>query len=309
MLLIWTNGLHAATLQGIEVKTIEGGRICVHLCLSEPIEEPKSFSIDNPSRIILDLPDVENGLSKEDSRQNIDVTPLKKIIVADSGSRTRIVLDLVETIPYTVEGEGTDVNIILAGALPSSPASTEPFIAQAQFSPDLKIGRHQIDNIDFRRGEKGAGRIIVDLSDPNISIDLKEENNLIKLRFLNAHLPHELRCKMDVTDFGTPITKINTIREGNDTIMTVYIEGYSENIAYQADRQFTLEVRALTKEEKAALQEKTFNYTGERLSLNFQNIEVRAVLQLIADFTGLNIVTSDSVSGNLTLRLKNVPLG
>lgn len=307
LLLFGAMGVHAAMIQSMEINEIEGNRICVHLCLNEPVQMPISFSTDNPARIIVDLPNVQNGLSKEQSRPIIDIRPLKKVTVVDSGNRTRLVLNLSETVPFTLETNDNDVFIILSGALPSSPAMTEPFRAQAQFSPELKIGRHRLEGIDFRRGEEGQGRVIVDLSDPNISIDLKEEKNIIKLRFINAHLPPALCRKLDVVDFGTPITMINTIRENNDTVMTVEVKGYSENIAYQADRCFTLEVRSLTKEEKQALQEKTFKYTGERLSLNFQNIEIRAVLQLIADFTGLNIVTSDTVTGSLTLRLKNVP--
>lgn len=307
LLLLWAACPQAATLQCMEIDEIEGGRICVHLCLSEPIELPNSFSTDNPSRIIVDLPNVQNGLSREQSRLKMEIGPLQKVAVVDSGNRSRLVLNLTETVPFVVETNENDVFVLLSGPMPSSPASTEPFRAQAQFSPAIKMGRHRLEGIDFRRGEKGEGRVIVDLSDPNISIDLKEEKEVIKLRFANAHLPPELCRKLDVTDFGTPITMINTIREGNDTVMTVHVKGFSENIAYQADNRFTLEVRSLTKEEKQALQEKTFKYTGERLSLNFQNIEVRAVLQLIADFTGLNVVTSDTVSGSLTLRLKNVP--
>lgn len=306
-LLSWVATLQAAILQNMEINDIEGNRICVHLCLSEPIDMPNSFSTDNPSRIIVDLPNVRNEIPREAARLKMEIGPLRKVSVVDSGDRTRVVLNLTEMLPFTVENEGKDIFIILSGSLPSSPATTEPFRAQAQFSPMLKIGRHRLEGIDFRRGEKGEGRILVDLGDPNVSIDMKEEKDIIKLRFINAHLPPELCRKLDVVDFGTPITTINIIHDKNDTVMTVHVKGYSENIAYQADRCFTLEVRSLTKEEKQALQEKTFKYTGERLSLNFQNIEVRAVLQLIADFTGLNVVTSDTVGGSLTLRLKNVP--
>lgn len=307
LLLSWATCLHAATLKNMQVNAIEGNRICIQLTMSEPISAPKSFSIDNPSRIILDFPGVSNGLTREQARPPINVGVLQKIAAVESGNRTRVVMDLKETVPFSVETQGNDIIVVLSGTLPSTKTATEPFRGQVYTRATHVPGGHKLKSIDFRRGSHGEGRVIIDMSDPNIPIDLKEETNLVRLRFSEAQLPSELQRKLDVTDFGTPVTMVNTIREGNDVIMTIQLSGYSENIAYQADRRFTLEVRPLTKEEKADIQAKTFKYTGERLSLNFQDIEVRAVLQLIADFTSLNIVTSDSVTGSVTLRLKNVP--
>lgn len=308
VLLLWITSVQAATLEKMEVKAIEGNRTAICLTMSEPIGLPKSFSIDNPSKIILDFPGVTNGLSREQSRPKLEMGALYQVVVADSGKRTRVVINLRETVPFVVDAQGNTISVILSGTLPSSDAISEPFtIQRSPQAPVTKSSGHCIENIDFRRSETGQGRVVIDMSDPNISIDLKEEKDEIVLRFEGTSISSDMIRKLDVTDFGTPVTMVNTIRDGNDVVMRVHVLGYSENIAYQAEKQFTLEVRALTKEEKAELQEKTFKYTGERLSLNFQNIEVRAVLQLIADFTGLNIVTSDTVVGNLTLRLKNVP--
>jgi type IV pilus assembly protein PilQ len=307
LLLSWVTCLYAQTLTNMQVNAVEGNRICIQLTMSEPVEPPKSFATDNPSRIILDFPGVSNGLSREQARPPITVGVLNKIAAVQSGERTRVVIDLKETVPFSVETQGNDIVILLSGTLPSTKPPSEPFRGQV-YTPAADVpGGHKLCSIDFRRGPKGEGRVIIDMNDPNIPIDLKEEAHFVRLRFADTLLPPELQHKLDVTDFGTPVTTVNTIREGKDIIMTIQVAGFSENIAYQADKRFTLEVRPLTKEEKEDIQSKTFKYTGERLSLNFQDIEVRAVLQLIADFTGLNIVTSDTVTGSVTLRLKNVP--
>lgn len=309
LLLSCMNQGFASTLQELQVNAIEGNRLCINLHFNEPVEAPKSFSTDNPSRVILDFPGITNGLSREQARQTLDVGLLNKIAVVESGNRTRVVMDLKETVPFTVETNGNDVVVVMSNNLPPTRNTAEPFRGQVYSSrPEVEtLGGNKLSAVDFRRGTKGEGRLIIDLNHPNIPIDMKEETNLVRLRFSDTQLPAEFQRKLDVTDFGTPVTLVNILRQGKDIEMTVDLTGYSENIAYQADKRFTLEVRPLTKEAKDEMLAKTFKYTGERLSLNFQDIEVRAVLQLIADFTGLNIVASDSVSGSVTLRLKNVP--
>lgn len=303
--------LASPKIQQIQMTKLDGNRIRLHLHLNEPVPAPKSFAIDNPAKICLDFPKVENGLSRADSRLEYDVGILKRVNVVESSDKTRVVIDLNENIPFEVQMKGKEVYVTLAGggALPS-PTSAEPFHGQVYETKKTykhKPARFCLTNIDFRRGSQGEGRVVIDLSDPNIPIDLKEEAQRIRIRFAGADLPPQLHHKLDVTDFGTPVTSINTTNYGTDVEMSIQINGTSENIAYQADKKFTVEVRPLSKEEKNQLQSKTFKYTGEKLSLNFQDIEVRAVLQLIADFTGLNIVTSDTVNGNVTLRLRNVP--
>lgn len=299
----------AAVLQDLDVRTLEGNRICLHLRFNEAMGAPKSFAIDNPSRIVLDFPGVQNGLSRDKSRMTLNLGVLQKVAVVDSGSRTRVVMDIKEAMPFTVESQGKEILVILSGNIPLPRQVAEPFHGQIHApSPKQRVSsENNIKAIDFHRGTQGEGRVIIDLNHPNVPIDMKEETNMIRLRFKNTHLPSSLQRKLDVVDFGSPVTFINTLRQGEDVEMTIQFTGYSENMAYQADKRFTLEVRPLSKDEKDAILSKTFKYTGERLSLNFQDIEVRAVLQLIADFTGLNVVTSDTVAGSVTLRLKNVP--
>jgi type IV pilus assembly protein PilQ len=311
-MLISTQVVANPKLQQIQMTTLDGNRIRLHLHLSAPIAPPKSFAIDSPTRICLDFPGVINGLSRANSRPEFNVGVLKGLHVVESAGKTRVVVDLLENVPFEVSGNGTEVYLTLAGggALPSPTSAAEPFHGQVYKTKNLatlKPARFCLTAIDFRRGTQGEGRVVIDLNDPNIPIDLKEEAQKIRIRFAGAELPANLQHKLDVTDFGTPVTTINTTHHGSDVEMVIQINGTSENIAYQADKKFTVEVRPLSKEEKSQLQSKTFKYTGEKLSLNFQDIEVRAVLQLIADFTGLNIVTSDTVNGNVTLRLRNVP--
>ncbi|MGE4348131.1 MAG: type IV pilus secretin PilQ [Candidatus Berkiella sp.] len=295
---------YALQLRAVQVSSIEGNRIKVNLKLSHPITEPKNFAIENPAKIVLDLPGVKNGLASDAARAEYNLGAVRRVSVVEADNRTRVVIDLNESVPYQMSVEGSDVNIVIAAGIPAA-QSTDPFSGHA-FAKKI-AGQFSINNIDFRRGAQSDGRVMVDLSHQNVAIELKEEGSQIRVRFANAHLPAQLQRKLDVTDFGTPVVSVNSIQQGADVEMTIKMEGYAEHIAYQADNRFTIEVRPLTKQEKDALKEKAFEYTGERLSLNFQDIEVRAVLQLIADFTGLNIVSSDTVRGSVTLRLKNVP--
>lgn len=299
----------AATLKNLDVHSLEGNRYCLRLSLTGPVSDPKNFAMDSPARVIVDLPNVKNGLSKAKSRSNFDIGVLNKVLVAESHERTRVVIDLNELVPYEVVSEGSDVMVIFDGALPSDAIKFEKFRDNNSKAQPGSTGHcdYSVKYIDFRRGAKGEGLVVIDLSQSNMPIDYKEMGSQIRLRFKNAQLPKALQKKYDVMDFGTPVTFVNAIQVGNEVELVIQIAGNSENIAYQTDKQFTVEVRPLTAIEKKQLEAKNFEYTGERLSLNFQDIEVRAVLQLIAEFTGLNIVTSDSVTGTVTLRLHNVP--
>lgn len=301
------NGVSANSmrLNSAQVSAIDGNRIKVSLKLSHPITTPKNFAIDNPAKIVLDFPGVKNGLTPELSRTEYNIGAVRRINVVESGNRTRVVIDLNEAVPYELSTEGNEVNVIIASGIPAVQAG-DPFRVQ-NVNNRAVAGQFSIKNIDFRKGTQSTGRVIVDLSQQNVAIDLKEEGSQIRVRFINGHLPSHLQRKLDVTDFGSPVISVNTIQQGKDVEMIIKIDGYAETMAYQADNRFTIEVRPLTKAEKDEKKAKEFEYTGERLSLNFQDIEVRSVLQLIADFTGLNIVSSDTVRGNVTLRLKNVP--
>lgn len=303
--------LVAGTIKDLQVVAVDGNRICLKLTFDGKVNAPKSFATENPARVVLDFQDTKNGLPRDKARSDLNKGMVKRVAVVEANDRTRVVIDLKEPVPFDVKMEGKDAIVVMGGGLPPTQSSSDPFHGQVhnvQESPRVGCNNQfALKGIDFHRGKEGEGRVVIDLNHTNIPIDLKEEGQTIRVRFSGAQLPRELQNKLDVTDFGTPVSSVNTVQKGQDVEMTIQMSGFFENIAYQADKRFTIEVKPLTKDEKEKLQAKNFKYTGERLSLNFQDIEVRAVLQLIADFTGLNLVTSDSVTGNVTLRLRNVP--
>ena len=274
----------------------------IKLQLSEPARaEPLSFTIDNPARIALDLPGV--ALNLDERSKAIGVGNAESVTAVETADRTRVVINLAQLVPYDMTVEGN----ILAVTLEGTPANIEAdIVGGAATLPGTARGA-QINDIDFRRGEAGEARIIINLSHPDIGINITEQGETVIVDFAETSLPEALDRKLDVVDFATPAREIDTFPQGNGTRMIVRPTGLFEHLAYQSDNIFTLELRPLTEEEEEAIKKDKFGYTGERLSLNFQNIEVRAVLQLIADFTEKNLVASDTVGGNVTLRLKNVP--
>jgi len=294
-------GLAAATsLDGIDVTALPGDRVQLRLQLSEPpAEAPLSFTIDNPARIALDFPGA--GLNLQQKSQTIGVGAAQSVSAVEAAGRTRVVLNLVQLVPYDVELQGNEVVVTLQSA-PALVTDQPEAVTMPGTAADAGI-----EDIDFRRGGSGEGKVIVDLSDPAIGVNINQEGEKIVVDFINTSLPEQLDRKLDVTDFATPVREVDTFAFGNGVRMVVTPSGTYEHLAYQSDDIFTLELRPLTPAEQERLERERVGYTGERLSLNFQNIEVRAVLQLIADFTGLNMVASDTVSGNVTLRLKNVP--
>ncbi len=307
-LLVIVSPLYAgARIESMQLVSTDTGGVRLKLMMNAPVDAPKSFVIEQPTKICLDFPGVKNGLSREKSRPEYNTGVVKRVTVIEGGGKTRVVLDLSESVPFDVKMVGKEAIINLAPGIPARQASTDPFKGQLSAQATTTPRGFSLTNIDFRRGSEGEGRVVIDLSSTQIPVDMKEEGDKIRIRFSNTQLPARLQHKLDVTDFGTPVVSVNTISQGKDVEMIIQNSGFSENIAYQADKRFTVDVRPITQDAKEQLQKKTFKYTGERLSLNFQDIEVRAVLQLIADFTGLNIVTSDSVTGNVTLRLRNVP--
>jgi type IV pilus assembly protein PilQ len=294
-----TEGL---TLEDISFTSLPGDQVEVRMQLSGPPSgEPISFTIDNPARIAIDFPGT--NLNVAHKSQTIGVGSTQSVSAVEAGGRTRVVFNLVQLVPYDIEVEGNTVIVTLDG----SPAdvSTE-VIAAAATMPGAAAGA-TINEIDFRRGALGEGQIIVNLSDPAVGINIQEEGDKIVVDFVDTALPDNLNRKLDVIDFATPVREIDTAPYGNGTRMIISPVGFYEHLAYQSDNVFTVELKPLTEAEEEEAKKEKFGYTGERLSLNFQSIEVRAVLQLIADFTGLNMVASDTVTGNVTLRLKNVP--
>ncbi len=303
MLLIILGGPGAATaasLDNIDFASLPGGRVQLRLKLSQPpTQAPLSFTIDNPARIAIDLPNTQ--LKMREKSKTIGVGLARSVSAAEAAGRTRVVVNLAHMVPYDIKLQGTDILVSLNASAASKDDALPLPLGQAP------TRGASIQNIDFRRGEHGQGQVIVALSDPAIGIDVREEGGKIIVDFADTWLPDTLDRKLDVTDFATPVTEIDTVRHGGGARMVISPTGTYEHVAYQAENQLTIEVRPLTKQEDEQLKKDKFGYTGERLSLNFQEIEVRAVLQLIADFTGLNLVAADTVTGTVTLRLKNVP--
>ncbi len=293
---------HAAdnSLQSVDFTGLPGNKAQITLTLSKPAPAPLSFTIDNPARIALDFPDTSNAL--EQRSQRIGVGMVESLTAVEAQGRTRVVFNLVDMVPYEAHAEGNKIILTVQNA-GGSLSEAQAVAAQATGSS----GASKIGNIDFRRGEDGQGRVMVTLSDPSIPVDMQQEGDKVVVDFYRASLPQELERRLDVLDFATPVKTIDTYTKGDNVHMVITPMGEYEYIAYQSDNLFTIEVRELTREEVEEKQKDEFGYSGERLSLNFQDIEVRSVLQLIADFTGLNVVVSDTVGGSLTLRLKNVP--
>ncbi len=292
------------TLQEITYAGLPGNRVQVTLTMSQAVANPASFTIDNPARIAFDLPATKSGLSKRS--QSIGIGPASSVTAIEVKGRTRVVLNLDKMVPYQTRADGNKIVVLLGSAESTQMASAQtpvPLSSSGRMASSSKA----INNIDFRRGDNGEGRVIVALTDPDIAVDMRQESGKVVVEFKGATISEELQRRLDVTDFATPVKLIDTRSQRNGVRIEISALGEYEHLAYQSDDQFTIEVRETTKEEKEARQKDEFGYTGERLSLNFQDIEVRSVLQLLADFTGSNIVVSDTVTGSLTLRMKNVP--
>jgi type IV pilus assembly protein PilQ len=291
--------VYAVTLDDVSFASLPGDRVQIKMTLSEPLAaEPLNFTIDNPARIALDFPAVELNLPR--SSQAIGLGMANSLNAVEAGGRTRVVINLTRSVTYDMQVEGATVVLNLDSGVASSESAKQNTMTGSSASA--------IENIDFRRGNSGEGRIIVELSDASIPVDLGSESGKIVVEYIDTQLPANLDRKLDVIDFATPVKEIDTKASGNNVRMTIStVSDDYEHLAYQSENLYTIEFKPLSKEELEQQKKDKFGFTGERLSLNFQNIEVRAVLQLIADFTGLNMVTSDSVGGNVTLRLKNVP--
>ncbi|MFQ5488757.1 MAG: type IV pilus secretin PilQ, partial [Gammaproteobacteria bacterium] len=294
-------------LDDIDFSALPGNRVQIRLHFSgdAPPDKPLSFTIDNPARIALDFPQTSSKVPK---RLNIGVGAVRSLNAIQARRRTRVVLNLDRMVPYETRVEGNDLYLVLGSATPTAMAEEKAVPVFPAEKPGASAqGTANIENIDFHRGPNGEGRVMVTLSDPSIAVNVQQVANRVIVDFIGANLPGKLEQRMDVTDFATPVTLIDSFRKDGNVRLVVENAGKFEHLAYQSDALFTLEVKPVTPEEQAQARLKQPEYTGAKLSLNFQDIEIRAVLQLIADFTGMNLVTSDSVQGNVTLRLKNVP--
>ncbi len=285
-------------LQSVDVQPLPGQQVQVTMRLSGPAPQPLSFTIDNPARISFDLPNTTLAMASK--RIDVHAAGVDTIVAAETKDRTRLVLNLDKLVPYDTRVVGNNIVVMLGGASAATAA-----VAPAAAAPLATSGARELRAIDFRRSSDGAGRVMVKLSDPHIHINLHQVGNQVVVDFSDASVPANLMRRYDATDYGTPVSGFDVTRVGNGSRISISANGDFEQLAYQSDDQYVVEVSP--KRRVANAQEEKPVYSGERLTLNFQDIETRAVLQLLADASGQNIVVSDSVSGNVTLRLQNVP--
>lgn len=285
-----------AAVEGISFTALPGDQVELRVALSEQVPEPRTFTTERPPRIVFDFPGVASRI--EQPTTAVGVGMLRSVSTVEAMGRTRLVLNLVQPVSYDARMSGNELRVTLGTG--GAPAAVQPVAAAA--APGAGQG---VTNVDFRRGPGGSGQVIVAFDGAPPAADIRQEGGDIIVEFAGARLPDRLVRRLDVRDFATPVESVDTLTRDNRVIMMIAAKGDYEHFAYQADDLFTVEVRPLTQEEVEAARKDV--YTGERLSLNFQDIEVRAVLQLLADFTDLNIVASDSVTGSITLRLKDVP--
>ena len=284
----------------------QGGTDIVRVELSEPLASvPAGFVVQAPPRVAIDLPGVTNSSGK--SSIEVNQGNVRSVSVASSGDRTRLVLNLKVPSSYHAEIQGKSLLISLdSGASPAVATTATPAAAaDSHFANSQNADILDLRDIDFRRGADGAGRIVVNLANTQVGVDLKQQGKDLVVDFLRSSVPARLRRRLDVTDFGTPVQTITTTQAGDHVHMVISPTGAWEHSAYQTDNQFVLEVRPAKSDPNKLVPGQ--GYTGQRLSLNFQSIEIRALLQIIADFSDFNVVTSDSVTGTVTLRLKDVP--
>ncbi len=295
----------ANSLDALSVSKASSGRTVIKFTLKAPLPNPPAgFAIANPPRIALDFPDTGNGLGK--TVQDIGDPALRSVNVVQAGNRTRVVFNLNKPQSYETQIEGNTVLVTLSDQPSAAAAAEAPVVSRFAEARPGEVA-HTLRDVDFRRGRNGEGRIIVDLSDNSTGIDIRQQGRTLVVDFLKTAVPRNLERRLDVADFATPVATIDTFGQGGNARIVIEPRGLWEHSAYQADNRFILEIKPVQEDPNKLTQGTRQGFKGEKLSLNFQNVEVRAVLQVIADFTGLNIITSDTVTGSLTLRLKDIP--
>jgi type IV pilus assembly protein PilQ len=292
-------GADALKLESVDVQTLSSNQVQLKLHLSGPAPEPLPFTIDKPARIAFDLPNTVLALPS----RRIDVRSggVDSVLAAEANGRSRLVINVDQLLPYTTKVDGNTI-VVTLGRQPGD-ALANAVTRGASSSSAANVER-SIKTIDFRRGADGTGRVIVQLSDPRTPVNVRQEGNQVVVDFAGTLMPKNLMRRYDVMDFATPVQTVDAIRVEGSSRLVITAQGDFEQLAYQSDNQYTVEIKPSLKRNAA---EEKKEYTGERLTLNFQDIDVRSVLQLLADTSGQNIVVSDSVTGNLTLRLQNVP--
>lgn len=300
----------AANLTDLGVASLPGDRVELKFQFDEPVAAPRGYTIEQPARIALDLPGVSNRLGTKN--RELGVGNARSVTVVEAKDRTRMIVNLTSLVPYATRTEGNNLYVTL-GENPSrataAPAlvSASPQVSPQQGSAAPAMSSRAITNVDFQRGEEGAGNVVISLSDASLSPVVEEKGGKIQVTFPSASLPDALRLRLDVTDFATPVKFVSSQGDRNGATITIEPSGTYDYLAYQTDNTLTISVKPLSERDLEQQKADRFAYSGEKLSLNFQDIDVRSVLQLIADFTDLNLVASDTVQGNITLRLQNVP--
>jgi type IV pilus assembly protein PilQ len=311
----------AADLQDVQFATLPGNQVQIQLNLSGPVAQPQTFATESPARIAMDLPGVNSRLASKSVP--IGLGPVHSLVAVEASDRTRVVLNLTDPVPYEVSTAGNQITIRVAAkdrAIQPAPVPAEvrtadqgtaradaPAWTQPARSRQAAGTGPAVRDIDFRRGATGEGRVVIRLPSADTRVAVREQASRVYVDLYQTALPQRLYRRLDVVDFATPVTLVESRPNGSNVEIEVQTQGDFDYMAYQTDELFTLDFRALTAAEKEEIARQKVVYDGERLSLNFQDIEVRAVLQVLADFTDLNLVASDTVGGNITLRLKNVP--
>jgi len=305
VLAAWLAGLGLASAQGNTIEafdvTQQGGNVVIRITTKEPLQSvPPNFTVASPARIAFDFAGTSNSLGR--NSQEVAQGELRSMNVVQGTDKTRLVLNLRRPVAHETSLDGRNLIVTLSAAAAGTPA---PAGQVAHFAEGKADAKHAIREVDFRRGRAGEGRVLIDLSDASTGIDIRQQGQNVVVEFLKTSLPDNLRRRLDVIDFSTPVQTVSTFQQGENVRMVIEARGQWEHNAYQSDTQFVIEVKPATVD-PAKLQQRG-RYSGEKLSLNFQAVEVRAVLNVIADFTDLNIITSDTVGGSITLRLKDVP--
>ena len=304
MLTLGYTGLAAAvTLEDISFNSIPGGKFQIKMAFDDVPPEPSTYNIERPARIAMDLPGVSSALERK--KFTLSYGNAQSVVVLDTNDRTRVVINLVELSEYTTTIEGNNLLVDIGNSSVVDPYKAAESTLDQEVAADRQFDT-SIAHVDFQRGEAGEGNVVIELSDSKVDVDVRFEGQKILVEFMQTSVPGSLQRHFDVIDFATPVTDFEVTQNGGNASIAIAPNGDYDYLAYQTDNVYVLSVRPLTRQEIEE-QKRAFAYTGEKLSLNFQDIKVRSVLQLIADFTELNLVTSDSVDGSITLRLQDVP--
>ena len=308
-------GVNAANLEGIDFASLPGDKTEIRMAFDQTPPQPSGYTIEQPARIVLDMPGVTSNLTQK--HHTLGAGNARRVSIISAGDRTRAIVNLTTLVGYETRLEGNSLVLVVGGdqaaALPTStayaaaqPVSAVDYNNEPAVRTSESLSGSHIREVDFSRGEDGGGQVMFTLSDPRVPVDVTSQGSTVRVEVRNTKLPQDLRRRLDVRDFATPVSNIDAMQEGSNVVFTIKADGEFDYLAYQADQTMTVNVQPLT-DEQVARREEEFRFSGEKLSLNFQDIEVRSVLQLIAEFTDLNLVASDTVSGRITLLLKNVP--